>query len=84
MTILRVAGVMMLGAMLSGGVSLAQTNTQDNKDAQSQLKQDEHAQKTKSKAHKDQAKADKAQRKALNSRQQKKADDAQDKANTEK
>ncbi len=68
-TAIVLAGVLTMPAF-------GQTNMQENKDAQHQLKQ-EH------KADKAQAKADKAERKALKSRKQKKADRAQDKANRE-
>jgi len=50
------------------------TNKQENKDAQAQLKQDHRADKA-------QAKADKAEQKALKSKKVKKADKDQDKAN---
>ena len=57
---------LMLGLSLSVPV-LAQTNTQTTADSKQELKQQE-------KANRSQAKADKAERKALGTKQQKKAD----------
>lgn len=75
MKLYQVAAALMLSVAVNGA-SYAQSNLQDNKDTQRQLKQEE-------KANKAQAKADKAERKALNSHKVKKADKAQDKANRE-
>jgi len=58
------------------GSGFAQSNVDQTRETQQQLKQ-QH------KADKAQAKADKAERKAMKTKQQKKADKAQDKANRE-
>jgi hypothetical protein len=72
MRFLQVSAAIALSVMLSGA-GMAQTNVQDNKDAQTQLKQDH-------KADKAQAKADKDEQKAAKTKQAKKAAKSQDKA----
>jgi len=76
---LKEAATAMTIAVMLAGIGWAQvpgqdTNKQENKDAQAQLKQDHNADKA-------QAKADKAEQKALKSHKVKKADEKQDKAN---
>lgn len=75
MKLRNLAAILTLSAALCG-TTIAQTNSQDNQDAQRQLDKDH-------KADKAQAKADKAEKKALNSHKVKKADKKQDKANRE-
>src|SRR5665213_2856318 len=68
-------GALALSFVLAGS-GFAQTNVEQTRMTQKQLKQ-QH------KADKAQAKADKAERKVLKTKQQKKADKAQDKADRE-
>src|SRR5271170_2551519 len=62
-----------------GGASLAPAVAQDNTATQDNATQNNKETRKQLKAGKDQAKADKAERKALNTKEQKKADKAQDK-----
>jgi hypothetical protein len=75
MKLYGICAALLLSGILSGPV-VAQTNVQENKQTQRQLKQAH-------KADKAQAKADKAERKAAKSKKVKKAAKAQDKANRE-
>lgn len=76
MKLYGICAALLLSGILSGPVVVAQTNVQENKQTQRQLKQAH-------KADKAQAKADKAERKAAKSKKVKKAAKAQDKANRE-
>jgi len=73
MKLYKIAAVLMLSGALTAPI-IAQTNAQDNRDAQQQTKDDHQVDKA-------QANADKKEHKAVKSRKVKKAAKAQDKAN---
>jgi hypothetical protein len=73
MRIYKIAAALMLAGALTAPI-IAQTNAQDNRDAQQQTKDDHAVDKT-------QARADEKEHKAVKSKKVKKAAEAQDKAN---